>query len=321
MKRIHDAQTWKLLFSAMKLGSLSKAAFAENMDLADASRTIANLEKEIGFPLFDRKKRPAVLTVQAQKLTPFVQKFIRSERNLEAELAQIHNEYEARSEQRIINVSLPVNMDRSGIYTSLERCAAHFANLKIEISADSGIPALLSGKTDISLGSYRIEDDGLFCLPAAKGYTFLMASEKYKRRYGLPNSIEDLKNHHILNRFRTNLSYSDRLENGEETFFLDSCRHVLYGDALACRDMLLFGQGIAIDINVGFVARELSSGAVFPVLKGWHRPAWEYSVYCRASDADDPVIRELMGTIRKNLFPSFADRWEFWYEKFGIPMP
>ncbi len=162
MKRIHDAQTWKLLFSAMKLGSLSKAAFAENMDLADASRTIANLEKEIGFPLFDRKKRPAVLTVQAEKLTPFVQKFVRSERNLETFLTEIRNEYEARSEQRVVNVSLPVNLDRSGIFSSLERCAAHYPNLKVEISADSGIPALLSGKTDISLASYRIEDDGLF---------------------------------------------------------------------------------------------------------------------------------------------------------------
>ena len=202
-----------------------------------------------------------------------MQKLIRAGRNLEALLKEIHAQTLVRSEERTVNVSLPVNMDRSWILASLQRTAAHYPNLKTEVSADSGIPALLSGKTDISLASYRIEDAGLFCLSAGRGYTFLMASDKYKRRYGLPKSVEDLKNHWLLNRFSTNLSHADRLENGKETFFLDSRCHVLFGDALACRDMLLAGEGIAIDMNVGFVARELSADTVFPVLKGWHRPA------------------------------------------------
>ncbi len=72
---------------------------------------------------------------------------------------------------------------------------------------------------------------------------------------------------------------------------------------------------------MGYVARELAAGELVPVLKGWHRPPWDYNVYCRAPDEKDGATRRIMAAIASSVFSSTQDQWRFWYQKLGIPAP
>lgn len=321
MKRTSDIEAWRLLAACLKTGELSRAAQAEGVELSAASRLFSSLEQELGVALFDRQTRPAKLTQAAERLAPAAKRLMRAHRELLAEAKTIRKETIDAQSERTVRVSLPANLDRQVVMLAVMRLAAKTPGIKVEFSADSGIAALLAGKTDISLASYRIDEPALFRLHIDSGYTFLMASRRYEARYGLPREIGELAAHRLINRFSANLSYSDVLERGAERCFLGPTQRIIQGDAAACREMLLAGEGIAIDINVGYVARELAAGELVPVLKGWHRPPWDYNVYCRVADEKDDVTRRVMASIASSVFSSTQDQWRFWYQKLGIPDP
>lgn len=292
MKRTSDIEAWRLLAACLKTGELSRAAQAEGVELSAASRLFSSLEQELGVALLDRQTRPAKLTQAAERLAPAAKRLMRAHRELLAEAKTIRKETIDAQSERTVRVSLPANLDRQVVMLAVMRLAAKTPGIKVEFSADSGIAALLAGKTDISLASYR-----------------------------LPREIGELAAHRLINRFSANLSYSDVLERGAERCFLGPTQRIIQGDAAACREMLLAGEGIAIDINVGYVARELAAGELVPVLKGWHRPPWDYNVYCRVADEKDDVTRRVMASIASSVFSSTQDQWRFWYQKLGIPDP
>lgn len=72
---------------------------------------------------------------------------------------------------------------------------------------------------------------------------------------------------------------------------------------------------------MGYVSEFIAHGTVRAVLPGWHREPWIFYVYCRASDSQDRLIREVMALIAKNAFAQISNRWEFWYERLGLPQP
>ena len=321
MRKTDNFEAWSLLSACRKTGGLAKAAAAESLDLSVASRLIAGLETELGVGILDRRVRPAVLTETGTRLAVFAQKMVKARRDALELASEVHALEAREGEKRTLRLSLPMNLNRVTLISQIMTYEDRHPDVRVEISADSGLPALIAGKTDVSLGSYYRPDPRLFALPAGICYSFIMATKKYERKYGLPETIEDLKHHTILLRYTQNLGYSNKLENGTETYYIDRGHRVQHGDAAACREMLLAGEGLAIDLTPGFVSDSLASGFVFPVLKGWHREPWHYHVYCRAGSQDDKVLRELMAYVERGVFATFANQWQFWYGKLGIPMP
>ena len=63
------------------------------------------------------------------------------------------------------------------------------------------------------------------------------------------------------------------------------------GGQTICRDRLLAGEGIAVDLATGFMADALLEGRAVPVLPGWHRPAWKLTV--AATAVQEPFSSEL----------------------------
>ena len=286
MRKTDNFEAWSLLSACRKTGGLAKAAAAESLDLSVASRLIAGLETELGVGILDRRVRPAVLTETGTRLAVFAQKMVKARRDALELASEVHALEAREGEKRTLRLSLPMNLNRVTLISQIMTYEDRHPDVRVEISADSGLPALIAGKTDVSLGSYYRPDPRLFALPAGICYSFIMATKKYERKYGLPETIEDLKHHTILLRYTQNLGYSNKL-----------------------------------DLPPGFVSDYLASGFVFPVLKGWHREPWHYHVYCRAGSQDDKVLRELMAYVERGVFATFANQWQFWYGKLGIPMP
>ncbi|MGN1149565.1 MAG: hypothetical protein ACI4SY_02530, partial [Sutterella sp.] len=91
--------------------------------------------------------------------------------------------------------------------------------------------------------------------------------------------------------------------------------------AQICRDRLLAGEGIAVDLSTGFMADALLEGRVVPVLPGWHRPAWKLTVAARPQNTGDPAVQALMTVLCGYAADqSGISSWSFWYRRFGIPL-
>ncbi len=320
MSRGESLKTWGLVHAFLREGSLAKAAATEGLELSDASRRMAALEKNLGLPLMDRRTRPALVTENLKRFSACASRIARASRDIDRIAGEIRAEKRPDT-VRTLRVSLPVNMDKRTLLAAIQAYETNHPQQRIELSADSGLTELLAGRTDISMGGYLFERKELFSIPVEKSYNFLMATRRYLDTHGTPETIEDLTRpcHRVLLRNRDNRFYNNRLENNGETFYLGDNVSIFYGDAAACRDQLLAGEGIGADLSVGFVADAIEAGVVIPVLPGWHRTPWHYHVYCRSESAEDPVIREVMALVRNNAFRSLVSQWQYWYRRLGLP--
>ena len=323
MKAVSSIKTWRLLHALNKTGALTSAAQQESIELSEASRRIAALESELGLILLDRRKKPAQLTEAAKRLDGQASRISRAHKSAMELAEKIKQEEAKHTTQRTVRISLPVNFDKVGLLSALYEYESRHENIRFEFSADSGIPALLEGSTDISMGGYLWDGKGVFALPVGRCFNFLMASESYIKRYGLPESIQDLLNgkHRLLMRNPKNRFFSNKLTNGRQTVYVGPHANVFYGDAEACREMLVTGGGIATDLSVGYVSEFIANSTIHAVLPGWHREPWTFYVYCRAAHSEDKLIREVMALIAKSAFAQISNRWEFWYKRLGLPLP
>lgn len=98
------------------------------------------------------------------------------------------------------------------------------------------------------------------------------------------------------------------LERGLERAPLVSKRaHV--GDALTCRQAVLSGAGIALDLAYAVVKSDVEAGNLVPVLRGRHRPQWLPSIVFLATHPQrtriekfvDFFVREESAALEKRL--------------------
>ncbi|MDO5530894.1 LysR family transcriptional regulator [Sutterella sp.] len=68
MKCTENLLAWQIFVSACRTRSISQAAVLLDMDLPKASRLISGLERELGFELFDKSRRPIQPTPRAVDL-------------------------------------------------------------------------------------------------------------------------------------------------------------------------------------------------------------------------------------------------------------
>ena len=84
-----DTEKWRILLKAIDGGSLHAASQELNYTVSGISRSVAVLEKELGFPLLYRAKSGVTPTQECQKLLPAVRELLFAQERLEQTSAQI----------------------------------------------------------------------------------------------------------------------------------------------------------------------------------------------------------------------------------------
>ncbi|MCI6530199.1 MAG: LysR family transcriptional regulator [Mesosutterella sp.] len=318
MKVLRNTDSWRALLEIGRQGSVGAAAGRLGFDTTALSRLIRQMEKELGFELLDRTRKPAVLSARARLLVPYAREFLRAGEQL---LQAARSEGRSGAEcSRRLRISIPTNAGRTVFYSFLMRFEDTHPGVRLEICADVGSRGLLEGRADIAFLGYMPEDPAIGTLPAAPSVTMLLASRGYVAGHGAPARIEELSGRTVLLRSSSNPSFSMRLEKGLRTYYLAPGQDCRQGDAVFCREALLAGRGIAVDVALGMVEEELSRGEVVPVLPGWHREPWRNCIAFRAADAADPLFGELSRLLRQVCDETETSLWQHWYRHFGIPL-
>lgn len=314
MKKIDNLLAWKVLLSIDNLGSLKQAAEKLWLDPPIASRMLACLEDELEIFLLDRRTRPATLTAQAQELIPHIKRLVQDHEALLSSVQSIRKEQDLRM-RRTLRISLPVNMDRTPILSALLEYESMHPEIHFEISADRGLQALLNKQTDLSFCFYSSNQPGLHETFVDDFYTFLLVSQNFLNQHQAPEKIEELIKSPILLRYPSSPYYADFIENGVDQFKLRQCEKINYGDATTCKEMLLAGAGIAIDLNLGMVRAQINDGSVTAVMPQWHRPVAKAHVYCRSENKNSPLYQEVLKIIVKNGKSDLTSPWRKFTEK------
>lgn len=84
-----DTEHWKVLLTAIDKGSLCAAGEALDYTVSGISRSVAALEKEIGFPLLYRSKQGVTPTPACEQLLPSVRELLFAQQKIEQTAAGI----------------------------------------------------------------------------------------------------------------------------------------------------------------------------------------------------------------------------------------
>jgi len=192
--RSFDWEKAKTFYYVAKFGSFIGAANFLNISQSALSRQVIHLEHHLGCPLFVRHSGGVKLTRKGEELFALVEiTFLGFKGFTQNSHAQM-----AKKKKRKIRIATTHAIAAHVLSKILFSYHKNHPDLVFELITDDHLIDIVLNDVDIAIRPYDSEAQGiqqehLFTLEKK-----LYASPKYLEKYGEPQTVEDLKNHHII---------------------------------------------------------------------------------------------------------------------------
>ncbi len=281
-----------------KFGTLSGASSELGLHRATLMRHIDTLEERLSVKLFQR--HPSGYTP-----TEFGQNLFDAAEAAEASFSDFENRMTRQLESPLGNLIVTTtNMLLSTVIPVIRQYQIAYPDVRVEHKVTESIARLEVGEAHIALrtGPYELMDDTVM-LPFASVRTGLYAHKRYIERYGMPTSIEDLRNHRFVSRVL-----------GEERFppFVWLRKHIDESNVVfMSNDMNAKFTATLEGVGIGFMPIAKASVwedmvQVFP-----HNPAWDVNFWL-VTHVDvhrTPKVQALISTFREHGFLQNSDEF------------
>ena len=289
---------WSLVpsfLAVLDAGSLMGAARAVHAQQPTLSRHIAALEAQLGVALFERTGRGVQPTAAALALADAARQMADGADRLGQQLLR-----RSRSMQGTVRISagqIPAATLLPPLLVELQR---QEPGLQIELVATNTVSNLLRREADIALRMFRPTQSGLVARKLGEVAVVACAHERYLARAGMPQGIDDLRQHVLLG--------------------MDKDRGILQGFAAAgmtmareqfqlrTDDQLAYAALVIAGAGIGFVARYLVDStpglvALLPELPTPRLPAW---LVVHREIRGNPAVRRVYDFLAESLPPRLA---------------
>jgi len=247
----------------VKHGSFTAAAEELGIPKSSVSRSISQLERDLGVRLLHRTTRKLSLTDAGQAYYDAVVGAVAALD--EAESAARERGAEPRGPVRI---SLLPDLDANDLAAALARFNRRHPAIRLELSFSSRRVDLVAEGFDLAVRAGKLEDSSLVGRRIGATDVALFAAPSYLRRRGRPRTIDELSEHDFV---------LYRAQAGRSTLHLtgpDGERSVevtgpLVSDQLGfCAAATVAGIGMAL-LPTTFVLETARDGQLETVLPGW----------------------------------------------------
>ena len=288
-----NLEAWEALVVTAKTGNVSKTALLLDMDIPKVSRLITSLEKELGYELLDKSKRPFKPTKKCEIIVSLAEPILKSFR-------QMLDFSKGVASKCLIRIGSPIEIMQEFYSQKLLAYSRTHPMVSFEVVPEAGPDALMNDEADVLVVNKRLSDETNFVVrPFMQTSTPVLCSPEYLRRYGLPRTVDDLKKHTgLLLKTKTHLLTRFLYKGSQQSNLLQWKTLFLTHDQLAIKRLLLNHQGITTDLYFGHVLEEIKNGDLVPILPGWERAPWIMSLVTRRDrDLENCELRK------------FADWW------------
>jgi DNA-binding transcriptional LysR family regulator len=245
-------------------GSFTAAARALGIPKSSVSRSVAQLEHDLGVRLLHRTTRKLHLTDAG---TAFHERVARA-------LADIDEATNATSDlQRelrgAVRISAPFDVGVWAIAAIVTRFARRHPGVSVETRLSSRAVDLVSEGFDLAVRAGALRDTSLVARKAGRLDLALYASAKWVARRGAPKNVDDLAKHPCV-AFRSDagtMPWSLRGPNGEEAT-VEPRGAISADDISFLKKAVLAGAGIAL-LPSFLAAREERAKKLVRVLPEW----------------------------------------------------
>lgn len=260
---------WTLVRSflaALDAGSLMGAARATGAAQPTLSRHVAELEAQLGAPLFERTGRGVVPTAVALTIADAARQMEEGALGLERALA--------RQRDTATGV-VRVTASQVAAVWLLPPLLAEFhvvePGIEVELVASNALSNLLRREADIAVRMVRPAQGSLVARKLADIGVGAYAHARYLARAGEPRRPEDLLAHRLVGHDR-----DDTILRGFAALGLPIAREAF---ALRTDDHIAYGRLVAEGAGIGFLAHYTAAGEpelrwVLPQLKIPPMPCW-----------------------------------------------
>lgn len=189
-----------------RLGSFSGAAQVLGVPKSSVSQSISQLESQLGTRLLHRSTRSVRLTTDGEVFLPQCQALLAEWEALESQFI---------ADPSLITGELRVDMpSRFATYFLMPRLnefMSAYPHIKLKISSVDHQVNLVKEGFDCVIRVGDLRDSSLIAKPLFTYAMYNCLSQSYAQRHGIPQTLEDLKHHKLI-------EYSHSLSQGEGEF-------------------------------------------------------------------------------------------------------
>jgi DNA-binding transcriptional LysR family regulator len=180
----------------VELGGFAKAADSLHMPRASVTILIKQLEAHLGVQLLLRTTRQVTPTLDGQA---YYQRCV----SLLNDLADAESVFSAvaKDPEGVLRIDMPAGIGRLIIMPVLREFTDRYPKLELEVGmTDRPVDLIREGFDCVLRGGLPL-DHSLVARPLAQMQQVVCASAEYLQRYGLPDSLEDLAGHNVIEYF------------------------------------------------------------------------------------------------------------------------
>ena len=283
MLDLNDLQVFERVAA---LQGFSEAARALGLPKSNVSRSVARLEAALGARLFHRSTRDVTLTAAGIALRDRARDII--ERAGEA-LDYVGSL--AQGPRGSIKVNSGIGFGLNVLGSELPKFLQRYPDVDVTLDLESRSADLVSEAIDVAVRLGPLHDSSLIAVRLGAMRRYLCASRGYVERCGTPNSIDELKDHDIIE-----MPGADGrprpwvfTREGEQSRVALHPR-VTVNEALTVHRLVLSGAGLGI-VSGYLCAPGISDGRLVRLLPEWSLPSVEVSLVFPSRRELSPAVR------------------------------
>lgn len=187
---INELRSISTFVRTVELGSLSKAAAAQQISPQAASKALGQLEQTLGVRLFHRTTRSMALTEEGQRFFETVQPSLLGLQ--QALHAARRTREELAGPLRIVG---PRTVLQSVIGPVLDEYCRLYPEVQADVQLDDRIGNWVEDRVDVGFRLGKPPDEGLIARRLFPMQLVICAAPSYLRKYGAPRNLNDLAQH------------------------------------------------------------------------------------------------------------------------------
>jgi len=245
----------------VELGGFAKAADSLQLPRASVTILIKQLEAHLGVQLLQRTTRQVSPTLDG---AAYYQRCV----SLLADLEETEAVFATRGSPRgTLRVDMPSGIGRFLVIPALPEFSARYPNIDLEIGLNDRPVDLIREGVDCVLRGGLALDDSLVARPLAMMDQVTCASPAYLQRFGVPDNLEALAGHQVVEYFSSSSGkrYGLEFQVGQALRLVDLPKQVAVNSADGYLAACEAGYGL-VQTPYYHVMQQLQAGSLVEVL-------------------------------------------------------
>ncbi len=247
-------------------GSLSAAARAEGVAPSLIGRRIDALEQRLGVKLLQRTTRKIALTNEGIAFLDDCQRIL-------AELEEAEAAVSERNASAVgqLTISAPAGFGRQHVAPLIPSFLAEHQQVHITLNLNDRVVDLLADNIDVAIRIAALNDSSLIGVKLADNKRVVVAAPSYLKRYGTPQTIEDMARHNCLAFDNDGSQRGWTFRHNGKNITLKVTGNMACNDGEVLHDWALAGKGLAWR-SMWEVGKEIATGKLISLLDDYAAP-------------------------------------------------